>query len=573
MTGRHRNPRRRFGIKLLAGLVVLAAAVAVGWGGYRFVNRAASSSCTGGATLNVAAAPEIAPSVQAIAADWTAHRSGSCVKVLVTPTDPADVAVALAAKKNAVIAGLGQPNGKGQVPDVWIADSSTWVQRVRAVGADLLTADAPSIAQSPVVLAMPQPIAQTLGWPNAKLTWAALLQKMTSGDGLKAGIVEPARDASGLSGLLALGSAAAAAGQNAQAATVAGLRSLASNRSTLRADLVGRFPRSTDPAALATSLAAAPLPEQAVIAYNAAQPPVPLAGVFLDPAPAPLDYPYATVAGLGTDVASAARDLLGQLTGAAYKNQLALHGLRAADGTIGTGFSAGPGTPPTPAASPVKVNVAAIGQTLNTWSAVTQPGRILAVIDVSGSMKTPVPTAGGKSREQVTVEAAAGGLGLFGDDWSVGLWTFSTKMNGNIPYRQLVGVGPLSSQRAQLASALAGVVPTSGDTGLYDTVLAAYQAVQANWDPSKINSVVLMTDGQNDDPGGLTLDQLTTQLKKIADPQKRVQLIAIGIGEASQAELEKITQVTGGAVFIASDPSTIGQIFLQAIALRPGSGG
>jgi hypothetical protein len=557
-------------MRLLAGLVVLAAAIAVGWGGYRFVNRA---SCTGAVNLNVAAAPEIASTVQAMAADWAAHRSGTCLKVFVTPTDPGDVAAALAARKNAVITGLGQANGKVQVPDVWIADSSTWVQRVRAVGADLLSSDAPSVAQSPVVLAMPQPLAQTLGWPNAKLTWAALLQKMTTGNGLKAGIVEPARDASGLSGLLALGSAAAAAGPNAQAATVAGLRSLASNRSTLRADLIGRFPRSTDPAALLTSLSAAPLPEQAVIAYNAAQPPVPLAAVFLDPAPAPLDYPYATVAGLRPEVASAARDLFGQLTGAPYRNRLATHGLRAPDGSTGTGFSAGPGTPPTPAPSPVKIDAAAIGQTLNTWSAVTQAGRILAVIDVSGSMKTPVPTAGGKTREQVTVEAAGSGLGLFGDDWSVGLWTFSTKMNGSIPYRQLVGIGPLAGQRPQLASALAGVVPTNGDTGLYDTVLAAYQAVQANWDASKINSVVLMTDGQNDNPGGLTLDQLTTQLKKIADPQKRVQVIAIGIGEASQAELEKITQVTGGGVFIASDPSKIGQIFLQAIALRPGSGG
>jgi Ca-activated chloride channel homolog len=123
VTGRHRNPRRRFGIGFLAGVVVLAAAIAVGWGGYRFVNRA--SSCTGGVNLNVAAAPEIASSVQAMAADWTAHRSGTCVKVFVTPTDPGDVAAALAAKKNSVITGLGQPNGKGQVPDVWIADSST----------------------------------------------------------------------------------------------------------------------------------------------------------------------------------------------------------------------------------------------------------------------------------------------------------------------------------------------------------------------------------------------------------------------------------------------------------------
>jgi len=477
--GRHRNTRRQFGLGLLVGFVVFAAAVGVGWTGYRLVNK--HQSCTGGVTLNVAAAPEIAPVVQSSAASLSgSDASGTCVHLAVTASDPGDVASALASRKGAQITGLGQANGKVSVPDVWIADSSTWLQRVRAVANGQLAADAPSIAQSPVVLAMPQPLAKTLGWPDAKLTWAALLQKMTTGNGIKAGIVEPARDASGLSGLLALGSAAAAAGPDAQAATVAGLRSLANNRSTLRADLVGRFPRSADPAALGTALAAAPLPEQAVIAYNASQPPVPLAGVFLDPAPTPLDYPYATMLGLTADKAKAAADLLGLLRGDAYKNALAEHGLRAADGSIGAGFSAGPGTPPTPAPSPAKVDAAVIGQTLNTWSAVTEPGRILAVIDVSGSMKTLVPTAGGKSREQVTIEAAAGGLGLFGDDWSLGLWTFSTNMDGTTPYRQLVGIGSLANQRSQVASALASVVPTSGDTGLYDTVLAAYKAVQTD---------------------------------------------------------------------------------------------
>jgi hypothetical protein len=82
-----------------------------------------------------------------------------------------------------------------------------------------------------------------------------------------------------------------------------------------------------------------------------------------------------------------------------------------------------------------------------------------------------------------------------------------------------------------------------------------------------------MTDGQNDNPGGLTLDQLIQQLKNVVDPQRKVEVIAIGIGEASQAELSQITAVTSGQVFIASDPSKINQIFLQAIALRPGSGG
>jgi Ca-activated chloride channel homolog len=574
VTGRHRNPRRSIGAQAIVASVVLVAAIVVGWAGVRLVAKH-SPTCAGSVTLTVAAAPEIAPAVQATAADWTAQQtSGTCVHVTVNAGDPGDVAAAIAGQHGATLTGLGQPNGKVGVPDVWIADSSTWVQRVRSVVADLLVADTPSVALSPVVLAMPQPLAASLGWPGTKLTWSALLQKMTSGAGLKAGIVEPARDASGLSGLLALGSAAAAAGgQAAQSATVAGLRALANNRSTLRADLIARFPRSADPAALGSALAAAPLPEQAVLAYDAAQPPVPLAGVFVDPAPAPLDYPYVVLSGVKPEVKTAAAGLLGRLSGAAYRDRLAHLGLRAADGSTGTGFSAGPGAPATPAPAATRVDAAVIGQTLNTWSAVTQPGRVLTVIDVSGSMKLPVPTAGGKTREQVTVEAAAGGLALFGDDWSVGLWTFSTKMNGDIPYRQLVGIGSLATQRSQLATALGQVVPSSGDTGLYDTVLAAYREVQAGWDAGRINSVVLLTDGQNDNPGGLTLDQLITQLKKVVDPAKRIQLIAIGIGEASQAELEKITQVTGGGVFIAQDPSKIGEIFLQAIALRPGSGG
>ncbi|GIH12501.1 hypothetical protein Raf01_06730 [Rugosimonospora africana] len=551
--------------------MVLVAAVGVGWGGYKFANR---QSCSSHTTLRVDAAPEIAPVIESTAHAWSDKQSGACVTVALTAADPADVAAAIAHQGGATVAGIGQPNGKTQVPDVWIPDSSFWLERIRMVNANIVPAVAQSVGQSPVVLAVPQPLAkQVLGWPNAKVTWAGLLQKMTSGTGLKAGIVDPQRDAAGLSGLLALSAAAASSGGvQAQQATVAALRGLANNRSTVRADLVGRFPRAADATTLAGGLAAAPLSEQAVIAYNAAQPPVPLAAVYLNPAPPALDYPYAVLPSATNQAVSAANDLLGQLTGAPYRTALAQHGLRTADGTTAAGFANQPGAPTsaTPAGS---ADPAVISQLLNTWSAVTQAGRILAVLDVSGSMKTQVPTAGNKSREEVTVQAAAGGLSLFGDDWSVGLWEFSTKLNGSIPYKQLVPIGPVSSQRAALAAGLNGIRPTNGDTGLYDTVLAAYKQVQANWDPAKVNSIVLMTDGQNDNPGGLTLDQLIQQLKKTVDPQRKVEVIAIGIGEASQAELQQITNVTSGQVFFASDPSKINQIFLQAIALRPGSGG
>ena len=154
---------------------------------------------------------------------------------------------------------------------------------------------------------------------------------------------------------------------------------------------------------------------------------------------------------------------------------------------------------------------------------------------------------------------------------AAGVWTFSTLLDGENDYKELVPIGPLSSQRSQLAAALTTIRPKpNGDTGLYDTILAGYKALQAGWDPGRVNSLVIMTDGQNDDKHGVTLDQLIGALKQIVDPKRPIQVIAIGIGTGvSRDELQKITSATGGGVFITADPSQIGDIFLQAIALRP----
>jgi Ca-activated chloride channel homolog len=522
----------------------------------------------------VAAAPEIAPVVQAVGEKWakTAPASGGrCIAVDVTAVETADVAAAIAGQHGGSLDGVGQASGGTKVPDVWVADSSMWLQRLRALGKDVVPAQAPSIATSPVVLAMPEPVASQLGWPAKKLTWTDLLRKMTSDSTLRPGIVEPTRDAAGLSGLLALGGAAAAAGPSGQQATVAALRGLATGRSELRADLLRRFPRAANPATISTALSAAPLSEQAVIAYNASQPPVRLAAIFLEPPPIPLDYPYAVLPAVTGDKANAAAGLQSALSSISYRDRLGARGLRAPDGSAGNGFTPGPGAPPAvkpPAAMP---DAASIEKVLSTWSVITLPARLLAVIDVSGSMKEKVPTAGNATREEVTVEAAKKGLTLLDDTWAVGLWIFSTLMDGAKDYKELVPIGPLTTQRGQLAAALPTIVPKpGGDTGLYDTTLAAYQTVKEGWDPGKVNSVVIFTDGKNDDPpGGLNLDQLLAELEKARDVTKPIQIIIVGIGpDVDAAALERITKPTGGGTFIATDPAKIGEIFLKAIALR-----
>jgi hypothetical protein len=431
---------------------------------------------------------------------------------------------------------------------------------------------------------MPEPVAAKAGWPKTKITWTNLLQQIMTGTKLRTGIVDPTRNAAGLSGLLSLAGAAAASGADAQKATTAALRALATGRSALREDLVARFPRSADPASIASSLSVAALSEEDVIAYNAQKPPISLAALYLDPAPLALDYPYAVMPGGEPAKVAAAQGLFNVLGTKNFRNRLGAQGLRAPDGTWGDGFGAPPGAPsPAGAASPTAtatrqpggtaggIDPTAVDRALSTWTAVTQSGRMLAVIDVSGSMLERVPTAGNATREQVTVAAATRGLGLLDDSWAVGLWTFSTDLVGTREYRELVPVGPLSSQRSRIEGALRTIAPKqNGNTGLYDTVLAAYKAVQDGWEPGRVNSVVLMTDGQNDNASGISQQKLLADLKRLVDPDRPVQVIFVGIGNAvSRAELESIAKVTGGGVFVTEDAAKIGDIFLKAISLRP----
>ncbi|TWG13286.1 von Willebrand factor type A domain-containing protein [Micromonospora palomenae] len=581
VSGRHRMRSSIRGAGAAAAATALVVVVGGTWFGYQ---QLAGPSCSGEIQLSVAAAPELAPAVQKASTQWVedgAAVSGTCIAVNVSASEPVDVAAAVASKHGATLAGVGQASGTVTTPDVWIPDSSTWLLRLKNNGA---TAFAPgngaSVARSPVVVAMPEPVASRFGWPDKKLGWTDLLNAVSTGKGLRAGIVEPTQDAAGLSGLLSLTAAASASGGDTAKATTGALRALATGRSALRQDLLARFPRSNDPTSIASGLGAAALSEEDVMAYNSTKPPIPLAALYLEPAPMPLDYPFAVLPGIEPAKQSAARVLFELLTTQGFKNRLAAQSLRAPDGNWGDGFKAPQGAPSPAggAATAPPAGVGAVGgldpfaidRAVSGWSIATQSGRMLAVIDVSGSMKAKVPSAGNATREQVTVSAASRGLGLFDDSWSIGLWTFSTELVGSRDWREVVPINPLSTNRGRLEQGLAGIRPSSGNTGLYDTVLEAYKRVQQDWEPGRVNSIVLFTDGKNDDKNGISQASLISQLKQLNDPERPVQVVIIGIGnEVSKTELQSITNVTGGGTFVTEDPSKIGDIFLKAIALRP----
>lgn len=114
---------------------------------------------------------------------------------------------------------------------------------------------------------------------------------------------------------------------------------------------------------------------------------------------------------------------------------------------------------------------------------------------------------------------------------------------------------------------LAGL--TDGGTGLYDTALAAYKEALRSYRPHYSNAVVLLTDGQNEDPGSISLRALLAQLKQLRDPDRPVRLVGIAIsGDADLAALKEMSHATGGEAYLAAQPQDVLEVFAKAVLSR-----
>jgi hypothetical protein len=185
--------------------------------------------------------------------------------------------------------------------------------------------------------------------------------------------------------------------------------------------------------------------------------------------------------------------------------------------------------------------------------------------------------AGGKTRMQLTQEAATQGAGLFPDTAQLGMWAFSIGLGGNgqdyrelDPIRRMDAVTDGRTQRQRILgdiSSLGGLV--GGGTGLYDTALAAFRTVKASYDPRAVNSVILFTDGANEKASSISLDQLLATLAREKDPAKPVIFVTIGItADADEPVLKQIAAATGGSSYVAKDPADIPKVFSEALLAR-----
>jgi hypothetical protein len=530
-------------------LSALLIVVIVAWASVTWINSAlGSGECAQRTVVEVAAAPAIAPVLSDLAA---AGAGGSCAAVHVSPKDSAGFADALA----------NPP--PGQQPQVWVPESTFWLGRAQARGAFSVPATGTSIANSPVVVALTEAAAGQLGWPAQSVTWPALLGPQATT--LAIGIPDPAADPVGIAGLMGV-QAITAPLPDAGAAESLVLRRLSQHVVTRASDLYLRLPEAGSGG---DTLSAFLTSEQALLRHNSRAKGTPLVASYPTGAVPTLDFPYVVLPGAAKPEISVATTFLSRLLAPAARRALQEAGFRDPDGSPPPAA-----VDPAPAASRVRLaqvppvpmpNEDDLVQVLSRWTGVHLSARILGVIDVSGSMNERV---GGQTRLSLLMQTAQEGLGLLMDTTDVGVWVFSTRMAGDRDYQVLVPPGPLSQQRARIFNALGAVrAKPNGDTGLYDTTLAAYQEARRNWVPGRINLILVATDGRNDDAQSITRAQLLAELGKLVDPRRPLPILFFAMGPGVDlGELNEIARVVDGRVYNAAQPSDIRPIFFSALS-------
>jgi Mg-chelatase subunit ChlD len=174
------------------------------------------------------------------------------------------------------------------------------------------------------------------------------------------------------------------------------------------------------------------------------------------------------------------------------------------------------------------------------YESAKSPGRVLMLMDASGSMSDPATTGG--TRFSVAASAFAQALGQIGPEDEFGLWTFSGDRRA--PWHPLADIAPgTAAQRTAATTALGGVKP-SGNTPLYAAISAGLDQIGQAATFGRTSAVVVLTDGQ-DTTSGLTLQQTQAKIASVYQA-KGVRLFIVAIGEAACEGAQGLSALTEG---------------------------
>jgi Ca-activated chloride channel family protein len=446
---------------------------------------------------------------------------------------------------------------KGRLkPDAWSPASSLWGRLLNhEADQPWVPKDNPSLFRTPLVIAMWEPLARALGWPRKEIGFADILKLALDQRGwaaygkpqfgqFKLGHTNPDFSTSGLS--------AVAAEYYATAGKKEGLTEADVTRPAVRSKIrsiersIVHYGDTTlffadqllkDGPAYASAVA---MEEATLVDFNRRRRPgstklvgiYPAEGTFFSDNPyIALDAPWAK-----KQAATEFGDWLVKHVDAATAMRA---GFRPGDPTqrLVAPLDAAHGVD---AAQPKHVlslpEPAVLARLKQTWRADRKPANVELVVDVSGSMG-----------DEGKLDKARSGLLVFLRQLSprdrVGLVTFNDRIF------ELAPVRPFAQNADTLRRQIAELIP-GGQTAVYDATQDGLRRVQELNDPTRINAVVVLTDGE-DTSSNSDFDAVRSALAAQSRSEGnavRVYTIAYG-SDANSKELDAIGAASGGKGF------------------------
>ena len=435
-----------------------------------------------------------------------------CVTVAVEQVNSGDAELAL------------EQGWRGQLserPDVWAPASSAWVsllvQQSNALTI-LPIGPAPSLFKSPLVMGMPKPMADALGYPGTPVGWRDIfaLVKNRAGWGAKGhqkwgsfrlGKTNPTVSTSGLHALIGTYFAAPGGGLTVDRVKsmavhdfVAGVEAGVVHYGQTAADFLRNLRDASDQGQPLLYVSAVALEEQELVDYNAGiiggvdygAPSVPLVPIYPSEGTPVADHPYVT---LNSTRQAAAQDFYRFMTRPEQQAVIDRRNFR----MVGSGDrgNVGPAlskqkfidrNQPTLVLQPQGVVLAAM---LAAWQVLRKRARVLILVDAA---------AASDQLKQATTRLADA-VSRFNPTDSAGVWVFPSPAGYVTPYVVQVPVARVSGQ---LDIGLRGIAHTSDKSDVAQSLKAAIEWMSASYDPGAVDAVLLveMSPGERttDDP-------------------------------------------------------------------------
>ncbi|MGI9578701.1 MAG: substrate-binding domain-containing protein, partial [Microthrixaceae bacterium] len=510
----------------------------------------------------------------------------------------------------------------GPAPVLWSPASSAWGevlnQRLADTGeAPMAPEDPAPFMLTPLVIAMPEPMAEALGWPDTPIGWAEILELARSPEGWAAkghpewgpfrlGKTNPNFSTSGLSALIAQSYAATGKTTDLTLEDLArpdvvqygtDIESAVVHYGDITLTFLDNWYRADQRGTALTYASAVAVEEKSVIDYNQgnpdgildpgeeARPPrIPLVAIYPTEGTVYSDNPlFILDADWVSEEQAEGAALFAEFVSTTENQEKVLEfGFRPGNPEVAIGppVDESNGVDPTKPETLLDVpDGEVLVGLLDNWAQQRKSGRVMMVLDVSGSMGSPAePTdPGGPTKLDLAVSAVQNGLQEFKAEDQVGIRIFTTGLGATgdddgADYQDLAPVEPVGPNREALANEVSTLIPLNG-TPLYSTIADSYAEMVAAYDPALINAVVVLSDGENDDGDPSDDDaQLRSLLEEIettanGENATPVRIFTIAYGaDADTSVLERISEASNATAYEATDATTISDVFTAVVS-------